>query len=219
MSPVTLTAREAAFPQRLAVVTIARTFGAGGEQVALQVALELGYRYVDDEIVVAAAREAGVAPEVIESVEHADTAAVIAAIDSLQQQAAGGPSRRDIAAGPVEPFGRLIQRVIEDVANHGGAVIVAHGAGLHLTGRLDTLRVLVTGSVEGRAGRLAERGQMSREEARRAVLEADGQRNQFLRNFYGLEQESPTLYDIVLNTDVVQLPWAARAIVGIVKES
>jgi cytidylate kinase len=59
---------------------------------------------------------------------------------------------------------------------------------------------------------------MSREEARRAVLEADGQRNQFLRNFYGLEQESPTLYDIVLNTDVVQLPWAARAIVGIVKE-
>ncbi|HXH22866.1 MAG TPA: cytidylate kinase family protein, partial [Dehalococcoidia bacterium] len=67
---MTLTARESGFTNRLSVVTVARTMGAGGEQVALQVALDLGYRYVDDEIVIGAARAAGVSPEAIEGIEH-----------------------------------------------------------------------------------------------------------------------------------------------------
>jgi cytidylate kinase len=190
--------------------------GAGGEQVALQVALELGYRYVDDEIVVSAAREAGVPPEVIESAEH-DTGAVLDAMERAGPPAGRAP--REAAPGDLQRYGRLIQRVIEDVANRGNVVIVAHGAGLHLAGRLDTLRVLVTGSEEGRAGRIAERGGVSLEEARRAIVESDAQRNTFLRGFYELEHESPTQYDVVVNTDIVQLPWAARAIAELVRAS
>jgi cytidylate kinase len=211
---VTLTLRETREQPRLTVVTVARTMGAGGEQVALQVALDLGYRYVDDEIVVSAAREAGVPPEVIESAEH-DTGAVLEAMERAARPSAGAP--REAAVGDLQRYGGLVQRVIEDVANRGNAVIVAHGAGLHLAGRLDTLRVFVTGSEEGRAGRVAERGGISLEEARQAIVEADAQRNTFLRGFYGLEQESPTQYDIIVNTDIVQLPWAARAIAELVR--
>ncbi|HXH20845.1 MAG TPA: cytidylate kinase-like family protein, partial [Dehalococcoidia bacterium] len=195
-----------------------RTMGAGGEQVALQVALDLGYRYVDDEIVIGAARAAGVSPEAIEGIEHADLGPLMRELERLAGPARGS-ERREFAAGSVEPYGRLVQRVIEDVANQGRAVIVAHGAGLHLVGRLDTLRVLITGSVEGRAGRLADRGQMPPDEARRAVLEADGQRNAFLKRFYGIEREAPERYDMVVNTDIVMLPWAARAIAEVVRAS
>ena len=41
------------------VVCVSRTLGAGGEAIAFQVATELGYRYVDDEIVSRAAEVAG----------------------------------------------------------------------------------------------------------------------------------------------------------------
>ena len=55
------------------VVCVSRTLGAGGEAIAFQVATELGYRYVDDEIVSRAAEVAGVSQEEIERAEHSQS--------------------------------------------------------------------------------------------------------------------------------------------------
>ena len=41
------------------VITVSRTMGAGGEDLADTLASELGYRYVDSEIIHAAAEQAG----------------------------------------------------------------------------------------------------------------------------------------------------------------
>jgi hypothetical protein len=52
------------------VIGISRTLAAGGEEIGREVATRLGFRFVDDEIVSHAAREAGVSPETIEKVER-----------------------------------------------------------------------------------------------------------------------------------------------------
>ena len=51
-------------------VSISRTMGAGGEEVGRSVAADLGFRYVDNEIITQAAERAGVSPEVVEQNER-----------------------------------------------------------------------------------------------------------------------------------------------------
>ncbi len=52
------------------VVSISRTLAAGGEEVGRLVAVELGFRYVDDEVIMRASSQAGVSPATIAQVEH-----------------------------------------------------------------------------------------------------------------------------------------------------
>ena len=54
----------------ISVVSISRTLAAGGEEVGRLVAVELGFRYVDDEVVMKASAQAGVSPATIAQVEH-----------------------------------------------------------------------------------------------------------------------------------------------------
>src|SRR5690348_851365 len=52
------------------VVCISRTLAAGGEDIGRSVAEQLGFRYVDEEIIFKAARLAQVDPNVVARAEH-----------------------------------------------------------------------------------------------------------------------------------------------------
>jgi cytidylate kinase len=92
-------------------------------------------------------------------------------------------------------------------------VIVAHAASIALAGRGDLVRVLVTASPEARAQRLAEAGDVDKEDAQRAVKRADAARADYLKRFYRIDRELPTHYDLVVNTDVLELDAAADLVV------
>jgi cytidylate kinase len=80
-------------------------------------------------------------------------------------------------------------------------VIVAHAASVALAGRDDTLRVLVTASPETRVRRYAEQHGTTEDAAGEEISFSDGARADYLKRFYGIERELPTLYDLVVNTD------------------
>lgn len=200
---------------RCRVVTIAFTDGARVEEIGRRVATELGFRYVDDQIVERAAEMAGVTPAEVAAVEHSQPliARVLAA---LAMSAAMDPSGVGAVApaetDPSSAYRVLIQEVIRRTAEAGGCVIGAHGAGILLADRPDTVRVLITGSLAVRARRVAtERGTAERD-AQKAVARADHERAAYLRRFYNLHEELPTHYDLVLNTDVLTPERAVRII-------
>jgi hypothetical protein len=51
-------------------ITVSRTLAAGGEEIAFTAAMELGFRYADEEIIVRAAERAGVSPQTLAAMEH-----------------------------------------------------------------------------------------------------------------------------------------------------
>ena len=51
------------------------------------------------------------------------------------------------------------------------------------------------------------------------VRESDAARADYLRQFYGAEDELPTLYDLVVNTDRLSLEQAAELVLGAVGSS
>lgn len=75
------------------------------------------------------------------------------------------------------------------------------------------LRVLVTGSYGVRAERVARESAVDLDSARREVADSDRGRAAYLSEFYGVEDEQPNQYDLVVNTDVLTPVQAAQIIV------
>jgi cytidylate kinase len=199
------------------VVCISHATGAGGEEVGRLVADQLGFLYVDDEIVARAAAKAGVGPAEVADAERRRSL-VVRALDAIAQ---GGGETWTIGTVGLPPAGSgglgrydllaLVREAIEQAAARGDVVIVAHAAS-HVVARADALRVLVTASPDRRAKRLAELQGIDADEARRKIKDADAGRRDYLKSFHGVDQEAPTHYDLVLNTDVLRIEEAARVV-------
>jgi cytidylate kinase len=203
---------------KTSVVCVSHATGAGGNEVGRLVAERLGFRYVDEDLVSQAALRAGVdASEIADEERRKSWLGRV--LDDLA--VGGGEAWAMTGLGPYGAVGvattsdelrTYIREAIEETAGHGKAVIVAHAASHALAGRQETLRVLVTASPATRAGRVAEAEGLDETRAARAIKDADAGRADYLRRFHAVEQELPTQYDLVLNTDHLSPEQAAALI-------
>jgi cytidylate kinase len=202
------------------VVSISPTDGSAGEQLGPIVARELGFKLVDEEIVERTAREAGVTADVVADVEKRKSL-LHRLLDGLGEVGPAGAAGFTGFAAIAEDTGPnrdalrgLIRSVLEESAERGKAVIVAHAASLALGDHADVLRILITASPETRARRIAEAGNLDEAEARKLVARGDANRADYLKRFYGASAELPTHYDLVINTDRVTPEDAAALILN-----
>jgi cytidylate kinase len=70
----------------------------------------------------------------------------------------------------------------------------------------------VTASPDTRAARLVTAKGLKQAQAARAVNNSDAGRADYLKRFYGISEELPTHYDLVVNTDAVSVEQAAGLI-------
>jgi cytidylate kinase len=199
------------------VVCISHAAGAGGEEVGRLVAERLGFLYVNEEIVARAAAKGGVdAADVADEERRKSLAA--RALNAIAQ--GGGEAWTLGAVGPLgspeeldsDDIRSLIRETIEQTAARGKAVIVAHAASYAIGHGDGVLRVLVTASPETRTTRVAEAEGLDQAGAARAVKKSDAGRADYLKRFYDVREESPTHYDLVLNTDALSIEQAADLI-------
>ena len=199
------------------VVCISHAAGAGGEEVGRLVAERLGFLYVNEEIVARAAAKGGVdAADVADEERRKSLAA--RALNAIAQ--GGGEAWTLGAVGPLssreeldsDDIRSLIRETIEQTAGRGKAVIVAHAASYAIGHGDGVLRVLVTASPETRTTRVAEAEGLDQAGAARALKESDAGRADYLKRFYDVREESPTHYDLVLNTDGLSVEQAADLI-------
>jgi cytidylate kinase len=204
-----------------AVVTIAMMTGAGAERIGRLAAERLGFQFLNDEIIDRAAEQAGVSRQEVAEVEHSPS--LISRILSILGAGAtpeySGPVLMPEEIDPSPSYRQLIQDVIRQVAAQGRVVILAHGASILLGGTPGVLRVLVTASPETRAARLAAGAGRDARQAAREIQHADRERRSFFKRFHDLDEELPTHYDLVVNTDVLSPEGAARLIAYTAKEA
>jgi cytidylate kinase len=122
------------------------------------------------------------------------------------------PPSHDRARPSSDDLRAMIQAAIAEIGREGRAVIVAHAASLTLAMRGDVLRVSVTASADTRARRLAEARGVTVEEATSALATSDRNRRDYFRRFYEIDEELPSHYDVVVNTDVLTTEHAAEVI-------
>jgi cytidylate kinase len=200
------------------VITVARQVGAAGEEVAQVIARTTGFRYIDYQIIQEAASEAGVSPETVSEAEHTPSL-----LTRILESLARNPSMPVAAwADPIPlsttplytsaDYRRFVEDVVRDLAEQGSCVIVGHAAQVILRGRLDTVRVLVTGSPDFRARRIMAGMNVDEQTALKTVERTEGERLDWYKRFYETGWLTPWTYDLCINTDHLNPEQAAEVV-------
>lgn len=200
------------------VITVARQVGAAGEEVAQVIARNTGFRYIDYQIIQEAASEAGVSPETVSEAEHTPSL-----LTRILESLARNPSMPVAAwADPIPlsttplytsaDYRRFVEDVVRDLAEQGECIIVGHAAQVILRGRLDTVRVLVTGSPDFRARRIMAGMNVDEQTALKTVERTEGERLDWYKRFYETGWLTPWTYDICINTDHLNPEQAAEVV-------
>jgi cytidylate kinase len=202
------------------VICISRSAGSLGPAVARAVAEQIGFAFVDEEIIASAAQKEGLDPELVADAEERrsflarlfEGAGSAGAMDvgiapyTLAPEAGG--------SSPIERYRILIREAVFDAAARGQVVICAHAASMALAGRDGVLRVLVTASPELRVRRLADEHGLDPKEAERTVKREDASRADYLKRFYDVGEELPVHYDVVVSTDKLTAEQATGIILS-----
>jgi cytidylate kinase len=196
------------------VVCVSHTTGSGGDEVGKLLAERLGYLHVDEDIVERAAAAGGLEPGEIADEERRKSYATRV----LETLAEGGGDAWTLAATAglevVRPADvrALIRETVLQTAARGKVVIVAHAASHAIEPGPHTLRVFVTASPATRAQRVAAAEQVDEGQAARTIKDSDAGRRDYLKRFYSIDPESPTDYDLVVNTDHLSTEQAAEIV-------
>ena len=213
------------------VVAISHTNGAGGERIGRIAAEQLGFRYVDEEIISIAADKEGFEPQIIADAEKRK-GALARLVEGLGKVSVAGTAlgaltireapeltaRRAAAAGAKstgrsDDFRAFVLEAIQETADLGEVVIVAHAASMAIGRRDDVLRILITAPAKERTKRLAEAEHIAEEEAAKLIHRSDVRRSEYIRRFHAIDAELPTHYDLVVNTDRLSLEQAGEIII------
>ncbi len=196
-------ARRASVPRpRGPCIAMSRLPGAGAGEVGRRVAEWLDYGLFGREIVDQVAEERGVQRQLVAGLdEH-----VRSTID-----------RYVVSAFKTRPFTEsdYIRHVVETIVTlgqRGMAVILGRGASVILPPE-QALRVLVVAPDADRIERLAKVRGVSPEVARARLGQEDEDRAGFLRHHFGVDQNDPRLYDLVVNTGTLGIEGAAALVV------
>jgi cytidylate kinase len=207
----------------MAVITISGQIGTGAREVGRLAAEQLQIDYVDQQILVEAARALGVSMESIASLDErtASLSDRLAAMlrRFLERSATAGAadpmlgsdgldimlsrSYSEAAAGeglqevPDDRYAAALGDIICELAGPGDVLIIGRGSQVILKDRLDALHVLL---VAPEVHRIERREDLNAEEAVSSTREREKGRASFHRKFFEVAANDPSLYHLTLNT-------------------
>lgn len=157
------------------VITIGRQFGSGGREIGRKLAEQLGVPFYDKQLLVQAAKDSGIAQEVLENYDEAPTNSLLYSLSM------GAYSMGNMGAAsfnlPMNHKVFLAQfDTIKRLADQGGCVIVGRCADYALMKHPHRVSVFVYADIKKRVDRVAKYDNISPKEAEERLMKADKKR-------------------------------------------
>jgi len=176
------------------VITLSRDYGAGGGDIAAQLAACLSIPVYDQDILDRVAKKAKIASYHLRPHDENVTAGISTFVHSVLTG----------TGGHLESYRRHLYEVILDLARQDG-ILMGRGAHLILKNQ-PCFRLRIVGSVESCAERIATRFSLSLPEARHRVIEINEKRHKSILKLFADNLSHPSLnhaanFDLILNTD------------------
>lgn len=194
-------------------ITISREYGSGGGEVASRLAALLGWRLIDHEIVVHVAQELNISVEEAEEYDERAESVVSLILNSMR---AINPAMFAVPPEPIIPdsqvYREALNRVVEAAAATYHVVIVGRGAQVLLQNRRDVLHVRIVAPFEKRVAYVENRERLDQEDARARIQMKDHDRYRYLQTEYHQRPDNVLLYDLVVNTNILDLDSAVDLI-------
>ena len=224
------------------VITVSGYLASGAREVAQGAAAELHLEFVDQMILVEAARELGVTVAAMEDRDERTTSIgerVASALGALMERSAAVGTFDPVSGGGMglemvlartygeaaelpsggargqldeDRYIKTLTSVIKGVAARGNVVLLGRGSQAILHNAPDTLHVYVAAEREQRIGNLVTHEGMTRADAERRVEKSDANRRAFHLRYFKMEFNNPHQYDMAINAGRISIRVAATMI-------
>ncbi len=184
------------------IVTVEREFGCGAPAIAADLARSLGWKLWDQELTQEIAKVANVDCSEVERHEEK--------VDSRLYRMARvfwrGSYERATPLSEAQAFDadcmlRMMQEIMERIAQQGNAVIVGRGAPYFLRERSDSFHVFMYAPRPEKIRRVMAGGK-SAKEAEELVDSIDRERMAYVKHYFDAEWPNRTLYHLMINTAI-----------------
>lgn len=189
------------------VVTISSTYGAGGAIVGPALAERLDLPFVDRAIPAGVAQRMAVSLESALAHDERTESGVERILSSMARMVAPVGPDPDLAGHihSAENFRQETETVLHHIADTTGGVILGRAGMVVLGRRPDVLCVRLDGPVEARIAQAVRLEHMDERQARERRVQTDRARDAYIRTLYGVRQEDPRLYHLILDSTVLDL--------------
>ncbi len=213
----------------MAVITVSRQAGSGGDEIAARVCDLLSYRYFDKQVMIEAAAAAGLCEaEVVDfSEDHYKVQDFLSRLLRSRPRTVRQVLVREEAHKLIDTLTAremdearcvdLIRYAITSVYEQGDMVIVGRGGQAVLHNKPGVLHVRIIAPLEQRILRLREQGVSGVSELKLTIADRDRASAEYLKRFFGISWDDPALYHMILNTGLLDLDAAAGIIAGAVE--
>ena len=175
--------------RQVSVVTVSSEPGSGGQIVAREVAVRLGFDLFEREIVKKIADSVQISAAVIDTMEKDRLNGVEDFIASLVNDKYLWPGL----------YLDHLMKVVGVIGKHGRAVIVGRGSNFIIP-PAEALKVRIVGPLETRIQNIAVAFGVSLQEAQKRVVNRESKRRAFIRQSFHADIADPHHYDLVINT-------------------
>jgi cytidylate kinase len=222
----------------VAVITISRQEGSGGNRLARGLAKALDYRLVDKESLTRVAGLALVSAEHEESAQGGESPVMrflhalargLPDLDDYYQAYSELYAEHPEAAEHYVHYGRekvkadfsrlppseslrFFKSAIRELAERGNVILIGRGSQVLLADFPHTLHVRVTAAHDQRVATVARQRGVSEDLARDTIREADDFRADYLKANYDRDVDDASLYDLVLSMNKLAVDDAATFI-------
>ena len=209
----------------MAVITVSRQYGSGGDEIAARVCETLGYRLFDKRLMAQVAAELGMSQSRIVDFSEADYR-VPGLLERLfvpsdpRLMIPLSPWMYDTGITSVELewldddwCARMAEKTILAACEQGNVVLVGRGGQAILRDEPGALHVRVEAPLSERVDRVRDQQHISLKEARKRVTERDRAAAAYLKRFCHIDWADPRHYHLAINSGRWGIEAAAQLIV------
>ena len=219
----------------MAVVTISRPFGSGGDEIATLVAEKLGYRIFDKNLMAQVAADVGLSEDEIMDFSERDyrktqnfldnllrlvvigkkpteAASTVTEVSTWQRDPSGARVKVFEAVGEQQTIS-MVRTTMQAAYERGNVVIVGRGGQAILKNQPGVLHVRIEAPLRDRSQRVQERRQVDPKEAEKIIADNDKSSANYLKHFYDIDWANPLLYHLVVNSGLADVEDVAQLIV------
>jgi len=183
-------------------ITIAREPGSGGAPIARSIAKQLGFTFVDKQIIEEIAGSTKKRKEIIKQVDEKSRSRISDMVHSLLNKEYVDDMK----------YMAELTKVILAYANRGHVVILGRGANF-ITPRARGLHVRITAPYEVRINRAMEYEGFDRQTAKQVIAATEEEREKFIKQYLRKDANKSNAYDLTLNTAFFTVKQARDVII------
>jgi cytidylate kinase len=196
------------------IVTVSAPYGCGGAEIAPAVAERLGLPFHDRAIPAQVAGRLGVPVEEAEANDETVVGGLwrlVASLGTMPDPVGGVLPTSSLP--DARAYREQTERVLSEIADGAGGVVLGRAGALVLRERSDALHVRLDGSQPRRLSAAVLRSGRPEDQVRREMEAADRSREAYVRHFYRCDPGEARHYHLVIDSTVLPLDTVIELIV------